>query len=116
MAIEPAPDMLLRLHTQLNVIKARAADLQVRIRQRRVVEIAKLRAAAIDRGHRFRDLLQTAPVRHGAALAASYRLDPAALAAALEQFARATLRSISAGPSRQRFEAEVRQQQGGSRQ
>src|SRR5260370_16160588 len=111
MGTEPGPDMLLRLHTQLNVVKARAGDLQVGIRQRRVVEIARLRAAAIDRGHRFRDLLQTAPVRHGAALAASYRLDPAALAAALEQFARATLREISTGPGRVALRSQLRQKE-----
>ncbi len=111
MAIEPAaPDTLLRLHTQLNVIRARTADLQVKVRQRRVVEVATLKAAAIARGYRIRDHLLAAPARHAAVLAAGSGIEPAAVTVALDQFIRATLSEIASGPGRQQLEAEVRRQ------
>ena len=106
MAIEPAPDMLLRLHTSLNILKARRADLEVRIRQRRAVEVAKLKRAAISRG-RFRNLVLGSTDRHAAILAGA-DLELAVVAVALDEFARAILREISADPGRQGLEAEVR--------
>jgi hypothetical protein len=110
MATAPAIDNLIRVRTALDVVTARDADLRVRIRQRRVVEIAKLKAAAIARGHRFRDLVQTAPARHAAVLAARHGVEPAAVGSALLAFARAALREISSGPGRERLAAEIRGQ------
>ena len=107
MAIEPAPDMLLRLHTSLNILKARRADLEVRIRQRRAVEVARLKRAAISRGRRSRNLVLGSTARHAAILAGA-DLELAVVAVALDEFARAILREISADPGRQGLEAEVR--------
>lgn len=110
MAIEPAPDTLLRLHTQLNVVRARTADLQVKVRRRQVVEVATLKAAAVARGYRARDQMVVAPARHAAVFAAGLDIEPAAVAVALDQFARAALREISTGPGRQRLAAEIARQ------
>jgi hypothetical protein len=98
MAIEPTPDTLLRLQTEVNVVKAQHTDLLTKVRQRRLVEVAKLEASTIARAHRVRDQLLTAPARHAALLAAKHGLEPAILNAALVRFVRETLRSISSGP------------------
>lgn len=108
MAVAVTPETLLRLHTQANVIKARHTDLQTKVRERKVVEVDTLKAAAIARGFRFRDRVMLAPARCAAVLAADHHVEPAAMAAALTQFAVAALRAISTGPGRKRLEAEIR--------
>jgi hypothetical protein len=99
MAIEPTPDSLLRVQTEIKVVKAQHTDLQTKIRQRRLVDLATLEASTIARAHRVRDQLLTAPARHAALIAAKHGLEPAILNAALVRFMRESLRSISAGPS-----------------
>jgi hypothetical protein len=98
MALEPTPDTLLRLLTELNVIKAQQTDLQSKVRQGRLVDAAWLEATTIELAHRIRDQLLTAPARHAAVLAGRHGLEPGLLNAALVRFVRATLSAISAGP------------------
>lgn len=107
---DPAPDMLLRLHSAANVVRAKHTDLQVRIRRRDAVEITRLKAAAVSRGHRFRDLVLGSPARHGAVLAGD--LEPGAVTAALEAFGRAVLVEMASGPGRLRLAAEIARQGG----
>ena len=97
MAVEPTPDTLLRLQTEINVVKAQHTDLETKVRQRRLVDGAKLEASTIARAHRIRDQLITAPARHAALLAARHGLEPATLNAALVRFVRETLSAISSG-------------------
>jgi hypothetical protein len=97
MAIEPTPDTLLRLQTEINVVKAQHTDLDTKVRQRRLVDAAKLEASTIARAHRIRDQLITAPARHAALLAAKHELEPAVLNAALVRFVRETLGAIATG-------------------
>jgi hypothetical protein len=91
MAIEPAPDTLLRLHTQTNIIKARTADLQVKVYQRRVVAVSTL-------------------ARYAALVGAGSGIEPVAVAVGLEAFMRAVLWEIATGPGRQSLAAEIAQQ------
>lgn len=98
MALDTEPDTLLRLQTEITVARAQRKDLHWRVRQRRLCARAGLEATTIARAHRIRDQLLTAPARHSALLAARYGLAPGALAAALDDFVRAVLREIAAGP------------------
>lgn len=99
MALEPTPDTLLRLQTEFNIVKARHADLQTKVRLRQLVDLARLEASTIGRGHRVRDQLLTAPARYAAQLAAEEALEPALLNTALVSIVRGTLRGIAAGQS-----------------
>ena len=99
MAIEPTPDTFLQLQTEINIVKAQTADLQTKVRQRRLIELRPLEEATIARAHRVRDQLMTAPVRHAALLAAREGLDAGTLNAALVRVVRAALCRIAAeGP------------------
>jgi hypothetical protein len=98
MAIEATPETLLKLQTEITVVRAQHTDLTWKVRQRRLVEHARLEASTIARAHRIRDQLLTAPARHAALLAAQHGIGAAALSSALEDFVRTTLREIAAGP------------------
>jgi hypothetical protein len=109
MAGEPTPQTLLRLHTEINLVKAREAELKAAIRQRALVEIVPLKAATIARGLRFRELFLTAaPARYAAVLAADRGIEPAIVNVALVTFARAALVEITGPAGRQRLTAEIR--------
>ena len=98
-ALQPTPETLLRLQTEINVVKAQHTDLLTKVRQRRVVEFAAAEASTIARARRVRDQLLTAPARHAALIAGRHGLAPASLNAALVRFVRDTLRAIAAGPT-----------------
>lgn len=103
MATEPTtmpatPDTLLRLQTEINVVKAQHTDLLTGARQGRLVEHASAEAITVERARRIRDQLLTSPARHAATLAGRYGIAPAALNAALVLFVRETLRAIADGP------------------
>lgn len=109
MASEPTPQTLLRLHTEINLVKAREAELKAAIRQRALAEIVPLKAATIARGLRFRELFLTAaPARYAAVLAADRGIEPAIVNAALVTFARAILVEITGPDGRQRLTREIR--------
>ena len=97
MAVEPTPDTLLRIQTEINVVKAQHTDLLTRVRQRRMVSLAKVEAATVDRAHRIRDQLLTASARHAAVLAAKHGLDPGLVNMALMEVVREALCSVAAG-------------------
>jgi hypothetical protein len=97
--LQPTPDTLLRLQTEINVVKAQHTDLMTKVRQRRVVEFVSAEASTIARARRVRDQLLTAPARHAALLAARHGLTPATLNAALVAFVRDALRAIANGPT-----------------
>jgi len=91
MAIEPTPDTLLKLQTELNVVKAQMTDMQTKIHQRKLCELARLQRFTTDRAHRIRDQLFAAPSRHAAQIAAEEGLEPALLNAAMVRFVREML-------------------------
>lgn len=96
MAVDVRPDTLQRLQTELMVVRAQAADLRFKVRQRQYVERGKLRDATIRRAMRIRDHLTTAPARHAPLLAAEFGLPMEHVHAALGEFMMATLRWIAA--------------------
>lgn len=100
MAIEPTQENLLRIQTELTLVRAQLSDLVFKTRRRELAEHARLEAAAFALAHRVRDQLLTAPARHAAILAAEIGVNPGALAAALTQIMRAALRDIAQGPQR----------------
>jgi len=97
MAVSPTPDTLLRIQTEINVVKAQHTDLETRIRQRRVVEVSKLEDVVIARAHQIREQLLTASGRHAAVLAANHGLDPGLMNAALVEMIREAVTSIAMG-------------------
>ena len=96
MAVDVRPDTLQRLQTELMVVKAQSTDLKFKVRQRQLVETAKLKDATIRRALRVRDHLTTAPARHAPQLAAEAGLTMELMHAALSDFTDATLRWIAA--------------------
>jgi len=98
MAIEPTPATLLKIQTEINIVRAQQTDLLTKVRQRKLVEISRLDASTITRAHRIRDQVLTAPARHAALLAARHGLVDSAVSAALEDYVRKALREIAAGP------------------
>lgn len=100
MAIEPIPENLMRVQTELTVTRAQQNDLTLKIRQRELVERRRIELLVFARARRVRDQLLTAPARHAAILAAEFGTLPATLAYALEHVTRATLSEISCHPPR----------------
>jgi hypothetical protein len=98
MALEPTPDTLLKLQTEINILNAQLADIQARVEQRKLVDVSRLEASTVTRAHRIREQMLTSPGRHTALIAAKAGLDPARLNKALMTYVRATLKAISAGP------------------
>jgi hypothetical protein len=96
MAVDIRPDTLQRIQTELMVVRAQAADLKFKIRQRQFVDRSKLKDATMRRALRVRDHLITAPARHAPLLAAQYGLRMETVHAALTDFMDTTLRWISA--------------------
>ena len=97
MALVPTPDTLLRLQTEINIVAAQTADLQGKVQQRVLVDVARLENATVTRAHRIREQMLTAPGRHTALIATKEGLDPSKLNVALMKFVRETLRTIAAG-------------------
>jgi hypothetical protein len=100
MALEPTPDTLLRLQTEVNIANAQLADLQGKAQQRLLVDVTKLELATVTRAHRIREQMLTSPGRHTALIAAKEGVDPAQLNVALMRFVRETLHAIAAGPAK----------------
>lgn len=99
MAIEPTPDTLLRIQTEINIVHAQLADIAGKVQARQLVELHALETATTGRAHRLREQLLTAPARHAALIAAREGLEPARLNAGLVNFVRATLKRIAEGPA-----------------
>ena len=91
MALSEGGPTLLQIQTELQLIRAADADLELKVRQGQLVEHARVEKSTIDRAHRVRDQLMTGSTRHAALLAGEFDLDPAALALAFENFIRAGL-------------------------
>lgn len=90
------PGTLQRLQTELMVVRAQRTDLQYKVRQRQLIETAKLKESTMGRALRVRDHLITAPARHAPLLAAEYGLKMETVHAALSDFVDTALRWISA--------------------
>jgi hypothetical protein len=97
MAVEPTPDTLQRIQTEINEVKAQHTDLLAGVRQRRMVMLSRLEASIVGRAHRIRDQLLTASGRHAAVLAAKHGLDPGLVNMALTEVVREALCSVAAG-------------------
>lgn len=100
MALEPTPETLLRLQTEINIINAQFVDLRGKVQQRVLVDVGRLEVSTVTRAHRIREQMLTAPGRHTALIATKEGLDPGKLNVALMRFVRETLRTIAAGPVR----------------
>jgi siderophore synthetase component len=95
MAIEPTAENLLRLQTEITMVRAQHQDLVYRIRRRELIEHSRLENAIFGLAHRVRDQLLTAPARHAAIIAAELGLSAAPLAAALDDILRNALTDIA---------------------
>jgi hypothetical protein len=98
MAIDPSPETLMKINTELNVVRAQHNDLTLKIRHRELVEIHKAEAVTFARARRVRDQLLSAPARHAAILAAELGLPAVTLVHALDHVIHASLREISRRP------------------
>jgi len=83
MALKPALEIMMKLRTELNEVRAARLELQAMIRRHEVVDLRKLDELTIARAHRIRDQILTAPARHAATLAAEFEREPAELNAEL---------------------------------
>jgi len=89
---------LAELQAQLETVAAERAELQLRIKRRELVEVARLEPGIAALGHRVRDLLMfMMPARVGATLAADHRVEAALLSATLMAMMRRMLTDISKG-------------------
>jgi hypothetical protein len=95
MPIEPIPENLIKIQTELNLVRAQHSELKLRIRRGELIERAKFEADVFRLARRVRDQILTAPARHVATLAATYNLAPGTLAAALDSLLRAELAEIA---------------------
>jgi hypothetical protein len=84
------------LQAEIENMHARDAELTLRIRKGEMVELESLRRVTVERAHRVRELLLTAPHREAATLAARFSIEPALLHVALSDLVREFLREISA--------------------
>jgi hypothetical protein len=89
--IEPTPETLLRIQTELQLVRAAMADLQLKVRQGQLIDRSRYEQATVAAAHRVRDQFLTAPTRHAALLAAEFDLPLGPLSQALEDFVRSGL-------------------------
>ena len=87
-SIEPGPETLLRIQTELQLVRAGMDDLQLKVRQGQLIDRSRFEQTVIAAAHRVRDQLLTAPTRHAALLAAEFDVSPGPLSQALEDFVR----------------------------
>jgi siderophore synthetase component len=99
MAIEPTAENLLKLQTEITMVRAQHQDLVYRVRRRELVESDRAEKVIFNLAHRIRDHLLTAPARHAAIIAAELGLAPGPLAAGLEETLRQALSEIAASVS-----------------
>src|SRR5262249_29129782 len=96
-----AGSTLQQLQAELDDVCAEQSELQLKIRNREVVELANLERVTIEGAHRLRDYMLTSPSRQAASLAAAHGLDPAATLMALNHTVRETLFAIAKGPQQE---------------
>jgi hypothetical protein len=87
---------LVKVRAELHWLAERQATLRLRIRRGELVERRRMINAAMLLGHRHRDLIQAAPVRWGAQLAAQHGLEARALLGALDRILHAELTAHAA--------------------
>jgi hypothetical protein len=83
------------LQAGLESVAADRAERLLKIKRGELIAVASLKPLVVEQAHSTRESLLFAHARHGASLAASYRVNPSFLLTTLDAIMRATLTRIA---------------------